>query len=930
MRYTRIRPACATLLVAACLLLLGAGRADEIPKAPPPKPIPNVRDISKELESKLVGRTPEEILGVLNQLAQEWIARKGAVDVASRRFTSQAEELGKTRLRLTALKEPDTKVVPLILRPTDVDRANKIAQQLAEYHAARVQHLEEAVASTTTLLKLGSEFDRAVKAALDCYDKIDMALSKVQEFPENKLPDALTGKRLHETVKRFQTLTTEINETRDKAKTDLSGLEAALKNEKEASAKATATLEELKRNRESMLAAFAFEEQVKAMKAEPLIDEFHRLRKLLAEKMAAIKGDAADYTKATAAVAEARAKLNAVTEPKVPQEEKLPASLTPLEQAARKLFAAQHQYSARVRTIEEREEKTRALVGALDELEKKAVAYSTTLEATRQTAEQLAVVALEIDQRVGRGDLDPARVPLELAETIRPTGEPANLTAETAPVHATIAKLKDERDALRKPNPEIDNIKMLTNTLLAQVNERIDFLTDLKKLAADYATARKDRPESEQKRMDQRAAERMAKEASEWDWFFALDHSPASTNIAALLDAYYKELIDLDEKQENLKQQKETLQKLVKLTQNEAEDIAKLRAVLEKRSTQAEDMRKWDEWLASRITPTGLKTEATTYHDETARLNAIAGSNARRVAALTGNAAPEAAQSASDEQSKLPATGGEIGKARRELFEARVRGWIITGIKIGLVLLVALILPRLIIFILRRAIRSGTDAAGNPSPILAPLRGALRLGVWIAALALILSIFGFDVTALVIALAIGVLAVALAARPMIADVLGSVVIFAERRFKVGDVVRLAGGEPARVVGITWRSTALKNPNGLVVSVPNRKVTETTVENLSRGTEAYDTLSVTISTDKDAGKVINVIRAAMAQCKNLTPDQGVTVLSYNHKGFVKVVQYRFWWFLKDYETRNKTRDEVFARIALGLAHEDMTGIEVTLA
>ena len=116
----------------------------------------------------------------------------------------------------------------------------------------------------------------------------------------------------------------------------------------------------------------------------------------------------------------------------------------------------------------------------------------------------------------------------------------------------------------------------------------------------------------------------------------------------------------------------------------------------------------------------------------------------------------------------------------------------------------------------------------------------------------------------------------------------------------------------------------------MVSVPTRKVTEATVENLSRGAETYDSLAVTISTDKDAGKVINVIRGAMAQCKNVSPDHGVSVVSYNHKGPVKVVQYRFWWFLKDYEQRNKTRDEVFARIAVGLAHEDMTGIEIALA
>jgi len=230
----------------------------------------------------------------------------------------------------------------------------------------------------------------------------------------------------------------------------------------------------------------------------------------------------------------------------------------------------------------------------------------------------------------------------------------------------------------------------------------------------------------------------------------------------------------------------------------------------------------------------------------------------------------------------------------------------------------------------RRGIRGGADAAGNPSPVLGPLRRVLRLAAWAAALAVILSILGFDVTALVIALAIVALAGALAARSVIADALGAMAVFADRRFKTGDVIRVGGGEPARVVGITWRSTALKNANGLVVSVPNRAVTETTVENLSRGTDTYDALAVTISTDKDAGKVIAVIRAAMAQCKNLSPDNGVTVVSYNQKGGLKVVQYRFWWFLKDYEARNKTRDEVFARIAMGLAQEDMSGIEVALS
>ena len=207
------------------------------------------------------------------------------------------------------------------------------------------------------------------------------------------------------------------------------------------------------------------------------------------------------------------------------------------------------------------------------------------------------------------------------------------------------------------------------------------------------------------------------------------------------------------------------------------------------------------------------------------------------------------------DQTQRPATGGAIGTARGELFNARVRGLSILGIKIGVVLLAALVIPRVIMFVLRRAIRGGTDNAGNPSPVLSAMRGVLKLGVWVAAVAVVLSILGYDVTALVVALAIGALAAAMAARPMIADVLGSVAVFADRRFQVGDVVRIGDAEPARVVGLTWRSTALKNLSGLVVSVPNRKVTETTVENLSHAGQTYDSLAVTISTDKDAGKVI---------------------------------------------------------------------------
>jgi small-conductance mechanosensitive channel len=944
---TRIRSA---LLAAACALLAGAGRPEE-PTAPYPKPVDPLVRAQAEIEERLRNRSPEETRVVLDQLAAEWTARKGASEVAYQRFVARVDELPKARALLATIKEPAAKAVPLVARAADVEPAIKVAQQLADYRAARVQQLEAVGAAGRALVRSGAEFDDAAAAAEHQLAKMEYAL-QVVEGKGGKAPEAFDRARREGAAKRLKELGSTVRETQDKVKGELGGLERALTDARAESARAAAKLDELKAAREAVLEGFAFEERVRGMGVPQLKDEFNRLRKELTEKTAAIGGDADDYAKALPNVAEARAKRDAVREPAVPPEAPT-GSGVPLEEGARRLVVAQQYLAARVRATDERAEKTAALVAALDELEKKALAYATTLDVARRTAAQLAATAAEIERRVGRGDLDLDRdkVPDGVVEAATATGARAKLDEDVNAVRTALANLRAERDALRKPDTEADNLKALTAAVLGHVTERIDLLTDLKKLAADYATARKDRPESEQRRLDQRAAERMAKESAPWDRFLALDHSKSATDASELLSAYYKELIDLDERDENLKRQKEALERLIELTRKEASDVAKLRTLLEKQRPKAsgrpEDAKivsktvdvaalramlergQWDEWLAGRLAPTGLKAEAGRYHDELARLAAVGGANARSVQALTGTAPPEPGKVGPD-QTKQPATGGEIGKARAELFEARVRGLSVTGIKIGLVLLAALIIPGVVMFVLRRAIRGGTDAGGNQSPVLSVLRRVLKVGVWVAALALVLSVLGYDVTALVVGLAIGVLVIGLAARPMIADVLGAVVIFAERRFQVGDVVRLGTGEPARVVGLTWRSTALKSTSGLLSSLPNRKVTETVVENLSRGGETYDTLAVTVSTDKDAGKVINVIRAALAQCKNLSPDSGVTVVRFNQKGHVKVVEYRFWWFLKDYEARNKTRDEVFARIAVGLASEDMTGIEVALA
>jgi small-conductance mechanosensitive channel len=912
MLHTAIRICTVAVILVACALV-----PQRESFAQKEKTAPDREPLRKELEAKLKGQSPDDILAVLNQHANDWLTRKGAYELALQRLNAQATEASQLRERIADTKAPAT-AIPPVLRAADVEAAMKAAQAHAAFHTTRAEQLSKYKDSLAKIATLAIAFERTANAADEQLFKVKtVSAIAAKAGLADKLPEAANAKKLDEAATRLKTAITEAKQTADKAATELTKAVSDIHAAETAAIQAKVKLEELQKSQETLLATFKFAADAKAMTATQLAAELDKARKVLAEKLGAIAGDASDYKKAAATATEVRAKYDAVKDTfaaRAPATGAKPEPATALERTERTLTDFRDQLAAHIRAIATREEHATQLIAALDELEKRATAYSTTLEDARRGALQIAAFASEVEQRFGRGDFEASKVP-----DTTPAATPA-LDTDANAVRDALNKLRDERDELRKPDAERDNLNLLLRTIHTRISERIDTLAEFKKLTTDYATARTNLPEAEQKRLDQRVADRLTSEAGQWDWALAIERSKASANATDLLASYYKELVDFEERAENLKRQKDLTDKLIESTRREADEVAKFRVVLEKHIANSAGAKEWDTAMQTRLSATGLKAETEAYQAEAARIASVVGANARRVEQLTGNAAADA---------KQPATAGRIGKAREELLQSRYRGLRTLGIKIGVVLLCALLIPGIVVFILRRAIRGGRDEAGNPSPVLAAFRRLLKAGVWIAATALILSILGYDVTALVVALAIGVLAVALAARPMILDVLGSIVIFAERRFKVGDVVRVGTNEAGRVIDLTWRSTSLKTPNGIVFSVPNRKVTETTIENLSRGGDTYDSVSVTVSTDKDAGKVINVIRTAVAQCKNVTADNGVTVLRYNQRGHIKVVEYRFWWFVKDYESRNKTRDEIFARIALGLAHEDMTGIEVTL-
>src|SRR5262249_25642987 len=123
---------------------------------------------------------------------------------------------------------------------------------------------------------------------------------------------------------------------------------------------------------------------------------------------------------------------------------------------------------------------------------------------------------------------------------------------------------------------------------------------------------------------------------------------------------------------------------------------------------------------------------------------------------------------------------------------------------------------------------------------------------------------------------------------------------------------------------------VRSTEGLIVSIPNRKVTEATIQNLTRANGTYDSLDVAVTTPREVDKVLAVIKRALENGEQPVARYGISLREFNQKGETKTIKYRFSWFLTDYETRNQTRDQMVARIHASLAHEDLAGTEISVA
>jgi len=178
----------------------------------------------------------------------------------------------------------------------------------------------------------------------------------------------------------------------------------------------------------------------------------------------------------------------------------------------------------------------------------------------------------------------------------------------------------------------------------------------------------------------------------------------------------------------------------------------------------------------------------------------------------------------------------------------------------------------------------------------------LMLALWV------LQLSGYNISSLLAGLGIGGLAVALGLQDTLSNFFGSISIFADRPFIVGDMVKI-GEIQGTVEEIGFRSTRIRTLEATLVSIPNKTVANSVIDNLSRRSKrrVEQTIGLTYSTTAEQiEKVVSSIQEIISRDEEVDPE--IVLVNFSNFGdsslditiiyFIKSADFREYLAVKE--------------------------------
>ena len=134
---------------------------------------------------------------------------------------------------------------------------------------------------------------------------------------------------------------------------------------------------------------------------------------------------------------------------------------------------------------------------------------------------------------------------------------------------------------------------------------------------------------------------------------------------------------------------------------------------------------------------------------------------------------------------------------------------------------------------------------------------SLRILVTTLGILFILQNFGYNITSLIAGLGLGGLAFALAAQNTVSNLFGSITIFSDKPFQLGDWIQV-GDIEGTVEDVGFRTTRVRRFDQALVTVPNSQFINTGVINYSAMKKRRISFNLALTYGTSAGKINEVV------------------------------------------------------------------------
>jgi MscS family membrane protein len=194
------------------------------------------------------------------------------------------------------------------------------------------------------------------------------------------------------------------------------------------------------------------------------------------------------------------------------------------------------------------------------------------------------------------------------------------------------------------------------------------------------------------------------------------------------------------------------------------------------------------------------------------------------------------------------------------------------------------------------------------------VRKSLRITIAIIAVLLISeNILGANVKSLLLSAGVGGIAVALAAKDTIANFFGSITIFTDRPFQMGELVKI-GEHRGPVEAVGFRSTRIRTLEGHLVTIPNSVIASTSVENIGKRPFIRRTSNITItygSGHTKAKRAVEIIKDVLAGVPevNTDPEKPPRVYFSDFNDWSLNIYMSYWVRPDDYWLYHQVNEQV---------------------